>query len=178
MSEEIWKDIAGYEGYYQVSTYGRVRSLDRMVNKWDGKRLSCGRILSLATNLKGYQFIYLCKDGKQKMFTIHRLVATAFIPNPNGYPHVNHIDENKMNNRVENLEWCTARYNNTYGNRIDKVKKKMERGIVAYDKNGSLIGRFKNFTDASRGIGLSKSTICGHAKRGAPTQGGIIIQYQ
>lgn len=98
---EEWKDITGYEGLYQVSNLGRVRR--------------SGKILKGGYNNKGYHTINLCKNGISKSFFVHRLVAIAFIPNPNNFPIVNHKDENPKNNCVDNLEWCTKSYNATYG---------------------------------------------------------------
>lgn len=105
---EIWKDIEGYEGLYQVSNKGRVKSLNY-------KRTGKEGILSSSPTSSGYLIVNLCKNKKQKPFYIHRLVAKAFLPNPNNLPQVNHKDENKENNTVYNLEWCTAKYNNNYG---------------------------------------------------------------
>lgn len=112
MTEEIWKDIEGYEGLYQVSSLGRVRRV---------KSLKIGKILKPCKNLKGYCIVVLSKNGKHKTLTIHRLVAQTFIPNPDKLPCVNHKDEDKTNNRVENLEWCTYEYNNNYGDRTKKM---------------------------------------------------------
>lgn len=112
---EIWKDIVGYEGLYQVSNLGRVKSLG------NGKtHNSKERILKARKETNGYLRITLTKDGKQKKYTIHRLVATAFIPNPDNLPIVNHKDEDKLNNRIENLEWCDAKYNINYGTHIQR----------------------------------------------------------
>ena len=115
MNEE-WRDIGGYEGLYQVSNLGRVRSLRDKNNK---KR---ELILKPKIMRNGYLKVDLCKNGKQKTFTVHRLVATVFISNPKNFPVVNHKDENKLNNNVSNLEWCTVLYNNCYGTRLKKVK--------------------------------------------------------
>ena len=113
---EIWKDIEGYEGLYQVSNFGRVRSLDRYVEyigtnqthkKMNMKQFKKGKILVPMLHKNGYLFIALPK--KQK--SIHRLVAEAFIPNPNNLPQVNHKDCNKQNNNFKNLEWCNQSYN-------------------------------------------------------------------
>lgn len=116
--QEIWKNIKGYEGAYQISNLGNVRSLDRYVKDKNrtqfikGKRLKKGK-------RNTYYVISLNKNGSRKSYQIHRLVAEAFIPNPNNYPVVNHIDENRTNNRIENLEWCTQKYN------INHSKRKM-----------------------------------------------------
>ena len=118
MTEEIWKDVVGYEGLYQVSNIGNVRSLD----KYDsGKKFWPGRVMKLIVDKDGYLIVGLRKDRKSKLHKVHRLVAAAFIENPHNFPEVNHIDENKQNNYMENLEWCTTRYNVTYGHRLDCI---------------------------------------------------------
>lgn len=122
--EEVWKDIKGYEGFYQVSNLGRIQSLDRLIDtdiKYVGKRLHKGRVLLPCINNKGYKTVRLCKYGETKVFLVHRLVAGAFIPNPNNYPIINHKDENPKNNCVENLEWCTQKYNMNWNDVMKKV---------------------------------------------------------
>lgn len=110
--EEIWKDISEYEGYYQVSNLGNVRSLPRIVRyKNSGLRKYPGKLLSSEMMKDNYQRVVLMKNGVKTKFRIHRLVATAFIPNVNNKPFINHIDGNKSNNVVNNLEWCTASEN-------------------------------------------------------------------
>ena len=116
--DEIWKDKKDYEGHYQVSNCGRIKSLN-YINS--GKE----RILKPLTNSSGYLFVKLCKDGITKTYYVHRLVAEAFIPNPNNYKEVNHKDECKTNNVVTNLEWCDSKYNNNYGTRTEKCSKKV-----------------------------------------------------
>lgn len=106
---EIFKDIQGYEGY-QISNLGNV------------KELCNGKILSRFKNSGGYLMVRLVKDNKGKHLLVHRLVAEAFIPNPNNYPMVNHRDEDKTNPTLSNLEWCDAKYNNSYGLRLHKEK--------------------------------------------------------
>ncbi len=125
--EEIWKDVEGYEGYYQVSNLGRLRSLDRIIRQKfpSGKmvdRKYPGKIFTCNPNQPGgYVSTELQKDGHSKNVLVHRLVAQAFIPNPDNLPQVNHKDENKQNNCVENLEWCSNSYNVNYGSRNQKV---------------------------------------------------------
>lgn len=117
---EIWKDIEGYEGLYQVSNLGNVKN-----NK--------NKIMKLAKEKNGYLRINLSKNGFKKRMSIHKLVAMTFIPNPNNYPQINHKDENKQNNCVDNLEWCTQIYNINYGNATKKHSKRVkciETGII------------------------------------------------
>lgn len=103
--EEQWKNISGYEDLYQVSNYGRVR-------KTNGKN----NYLTPYCRSDGYEQVVLCKNSKTKTIRIHRLVAQAFIPNPSNLPEINHKDENKLNNNVDNLEWCDSSYNKNYRN--------------------------------------------------------------
>ena len=115
--KEEWRDIKGYEGLYQISNLGRVKSLRNNHGQFREK------ILKTCSNKLGYSYINLYKEGKNKKCLVHRLVALHFIPNPNNYKEINHKDENKQNNRVENLEWCTAEYNSNYGTRILRMIK-------------------------------------------------------
>lgn len=108
--KEIWRDIEGFGDCYQVSNRGIVKSL----------KFGKERIMK-AKKDKGYLRVGLRKDGKQKFYMVHRLVALAFLPNPENLPEINHIDEDKTNNRVENLEWCSAKYNTNYGSRTKKA---------------------------------------------------------
>lgn len=121
--KEIWKDIKGYEGLYQVSNMGNVKSLDRIVNhntSKTGKSLVKGTLLKFKKDKDGYLNVCLYNNGNRSYRRVHRLVAEAFVPNPKNFPLVNHKDEVKDNNCVDNLEWCTYQYNNTYGTRIEK----------------------------------------------------------
>lgn len=116
--KEIWKDVIGYEGLYQVSNIGNVKSLDRVVRY--GRTLK-GKEKTKFEEKDGYLVVALCKNGKAKHIKVHRLVATAFIENPFNLPEVNHKDENKKNNHFDNLEWCTTKHNINYGTRNAKV---------------------------------------------------------
>lgn len=112
--EEKWKDIKGFEGRYQISNAGRIRSLDAKVNTYYGKRTSKGKVLSPYSNGHGYLMISLRQSGKRRVFYVHRLVAEYFIENPNKLPNVNHKDFNRGNNSVKNLEWITIKDNVRY----------------------------------------------------------------
>lgn len=117
--KEVWKDIQGYEGLYQISSLGRVKAFPRPI---PGAYKNREFIKKTSHDNYGYPIVGLSKNGKSKTFTIHRLVAKAFIPNPDCLKEVNHKDENKDNNCEDNLEWCTTQYNLTYGHRLDCAK--------------------------------------------------------
>lgn len=117
---EIWKDIKGYEGLYQISNYGNVKSLERVIEDNKGSYIKKEKILTPTINNRGYYHIGLRNNSKTKYYYVHRLVAEAFIPNPNNYPIINHKDEDKTNNKVDNLEWCTPKYNANYGTAIQR----------------------------------------------------------
>ena len=123
---EEWKDIANYEGIYQISNMGNVRSLDRIVHP-NNQYLQKGKILKPLDNGK-YLFVTLRKDGVKENKYIHRLVAEHFLPNPLFYNEVNHKDEDKHNNCISNLEWCTHSYNMNYGTRNEKISKTKKAG--------------------------------------------------
>lgn len=150
--EEIWKDIKGYEGLYQVSNLGRVRSIERTIkhkSTYGGLYHIRGQILKLKQD-KGYLRIGLKKDNIKKYYSIHRLVAEAFIPNPHNYAQINHKDENPKNNEVNNLEWCTAKYNINYGTGMQRRKAKQSIKINQYDLSGNYIRTWDCINDAIR----------------------------
>jgi hypothetical protein len=150
---EIWKDIVGYEGLYQVSDLGRVRSLDRIIKGNKGSEyLKKGKILKQTFNLKKYSQVNLSKYGVDYHKRVHRLVAETFIPNPEMKPQVNHIDGNKNNNHVINLEWNTESENVIHAYRLGlNVRSKFagkERRPVYQLKDGKIINRFETITEA------------------------------
>ena len=123
MNSEEWRPVLGYEGLYEVSNTGIVRSVDRYVkNGHSSYRLHKGKVISLLKGEYGYIQVNLYYNGKNYKKYVHRLVAEAFLPNPDNLPQINHKDEDKTNNNVTNLEWCTAKYNINYGTRKDKVR--------------------------------------------------------
>lgn len=118
MNEEIWRPIEGYEGLYEVSNTGRVRSVDRYIKTcYEAYKLQKGKILNPGKNTNGYLQVVLHCNGKCKTINVHKLVAQAFLPNPDNLPMINHKDEDKTNNNVTNLERCDAKYNINYGTR-------------------------------------------------------------
>lgn len=159
---EVWKDIAGYEGYYQISNFGNIRSVDRVIysDKFHIgiKRELKGRTLNPSVNNHGYLSLILSKNGEKKSCRIHRLVAEAFIKNPNNYDQVNHIDGDKTNNKVENLEWCNNQYNviHAYKNGLAKSHPK---SIKQYDLKGNYIQTFESIVKASKEVNGNTSNI-------------------
>jgi hypothetical protein len=137
---EIWKDVVGYEGIYQVSNLGRIKSIDRLVWHSSNKSYSKlkGVILKLDKKNKLYEQIHLCKNRKSKNFLVHRIVAQAFIPNTFNKSQVNHIDENKFNNKASNLEWVTQSENINHGNRNKIVSEKNSKKVKRIDKNNNI----------------------------------------
>lgn len=118
---EIFKPIKGYEGLYEVSNLGRVKSLPKYHHTRFSGYTEKERILKCRIDSYGYQMVTLCKNKKQKNYLIHRLVANTFLENPYNYDSINHKDENKLNNCVENLEFCDRYYNNNYGTRNKRI---------------------------------------------------------
>jgi len=155
---EIWKDIEGFENY-QVSNEGRVKSLERRVNFKNTTRLVKEKILKLANNGSGYLFVQLWKNKKPTNKLIHRLVAEVFIDNPTNLPQVNHKDENKHNNKVENLEWCSSKYNMNYGTAISRRIEKQSVQVDQFDAiTGEFIRRWSSTNECGRN-GYSQSTV-------------------
>lgn len=151
---EIWKPIFGYEDLYEVSNFGNVRSLDRYVNTKGGKRsLRRGRKKIPRMRANGYLFVTLFKCGTGKMFNIHRLVAQAFLKNPNNYPQVNHKDENKKNNLITNLEWCTPSYNSTYRNARKRTEESHRKKVVQETIDGDYVATYNSITEAGIAVG-------------------------
>ena len=137
--KEIWKDIKGYEGRYQISNLGNVKSLSYTKETYQRgyKQVMMYKEKLLKPNNETYKMVALSKNGTTTHKLVHRLVAEAFIPNPNSYSYVNHKDENKHNNCADNLEWCTAKYNTNYGNgyktRIQTIRNTYGKCIDQYD---------------------------------------------
>ena len=166
MEKEIWKDIKGYEGKYKVSNMGRVKSLNYNKTGKEG-------ILKPKKDRYGYLQVHLSKDRKAKMYLVHRLVASAFLENPMGYTEVNHKDENKQNNYIENLEWCDRSHNINHGTRNQKISKP----VIAIDKRTGLILEFVSVHEAERETGIASSNITNCCKGKLNSCGGFYWMY-
>lgn len=155
--EEVWKDVVGYEGLFSVSNFGNIRNE------------KTGRVLKLYKNKRGYCLVSLYhKRNNRKTYRVHRLVAEAFIPNPNNYPYINHKDENPSNNRVDNLEWCTPQYNATYGHAHEKHMKTildkygkyhLKKTVLQYTLDGVFVKEYDSITEASEESGIPMNNI-------------------
>lgn len=160
MEKEIWRDIAGYEGLYQVSNLGQVMMLGREKRLWHGSITHVASKVISQFVICGYKKVKLrAKDGTTKMVSIHRLVANAFIPNPDNLPQVNHKDENKTNNTVSNLEWCTAKYNSNYGTGIKRCSEAKYKRIAQISLDGSFVKEWNSMKEIVQTLGLSYSRI-------------------
>ena len=157
-TKERWRPIKGFEGRYEVSSLGRVKSLSRAKHIPNGEvRLSTEKILKLGKNPCGYCLAFLYKNNKRKAAQVHRLVANAFIDNPNGLRQVNHIDGDKTNNAVSNLEWCSCKDNIRHANRV------LQRGrgerISQHRRDGSLLRYWSSAGEASEELKISRFHI-------------------
>lgn len=165
---EEWRDIQGYEGLYQVSNSGKVRSLNFNKTGESKERKP-------SHDSDGYLVMTLHKNGVKKMYKVHRLVALAFLKKPVGCDQINHIDEDKDNNDVSNLEWCTVEYNLRYGTRGKKVGEKLKTALaipVLQMKDGIVINQFISMIEASRQTGICQGSISNCCKGKRKNAGG------
>ena len=170
---EIWLPIENYENLYEVSNLGRVRRLESFVTNKNGvKQKFPGKILKPRAN-KGYLMVTLCKNGVCRDFLLHRLVATAFIPNPDKKPQVNHLSEDKLNNSVENLEWCTAKENINYGTGIKRSSEKRSKPVLCVELNQI----FPSLTEAARHFNVAQSNLSGVLTGRFKTAGGYHWEF-
>lgn len=170
---EEWMNIEGYEGLYQVSNEGRVKSLQREIVYKDGrKKVLEEKILRNILSDLGYYHVMLSKDGVPKRYKVHRLVAKAFIPNPNNLPIINHKDENPKNNVVDNLEWCTQGYNVRYGTMIERGRQTqfnredLSKEVEQYTLDGDLVETFKSASEIERKYPQFKTASVARCCRG------------
>ena len=181
--KEIWKPVVGYEGFYEVSNIGKVRSLARIVECNDGrKRKLKTRTLRQSCAPSGYYMVTLHKNGKQKSGLVHRLVCEAFIPKPLGKDEVNHKDENSKNNNATNLEWVTAKENNNYGTRQERARKAIVeaqgRAVRQLSRDGELVAEYESLSAACNATGTHVPNIIKCAKGIYKTAGGYIWKYK
>lgn len=161
VNEEIWKDVVGYEDIYQVSNCGNI------------KRVETQHIKKLRLN-QGYFNIMLYTHSKWKMCKVHRIVANAFILNPNNYPCVNHKDECKTNNHVDNLEWCDDKYNSNYGTRNQRIADANGIPVVQKTLDGEFVHIYKSRIQAQRDTGISNTSIGSCINGKARSSGGYL----
>lgn len=165
--KEIWKDVEGYENLYQVSNLGRVKALG------NGICNSKEKILKAAKDAGGYLRIALSKYGKKKFYMVHRLVASAFIPNPYSLPQVNHRDEDKTNNTIQNLEWCSAKYNSNYGTRTQRISDFFSKSVICVE-TGKI---YHSLMQIEREMGFSCSNLSNVCNGKRKTCGGFHWRY-
>lgn len=178
MTKEIWRDIPEYEELYQISNLGRVKSLERRVITCDGvTRNMTEKILKPCLH-RGYYSIILRKNKKIKYYGVHQLVAKAFIPNPNNLPYINHKDENKANNHVENLEWCTAQYNINYGTHNERQALTKSKTVYQYSLDKVLLNVWKSTHDVHRKLGYAQGNIARCCRGESKTSNGYIWSYE
>lgn len=180
MQEEIWMPIEGYEGLYEVSNTQKVRSVDRILNHPTGKCLVKSKHKKLQISNKGYYCLSLFKDGKGKVHLLHRLIAKAFIPNPNNLPEIDHINGNRKDNRIENLRWTTRKGNmnnpvtksrmSKYYSDKDWIMAKIQKGIInksktapkkvyQYSLDGVFLKEYETTIIAEKETGVKKELI-------------------
>ena len=179
LMEEVWKPVVGFEGYYEVSSLGRVRGLDRYVDNrlHNGKRLAHGTMKYIDISDNGRNVIQLSKCGKNYKFPLHRLIAMAFIPNERNLPQINHKDENPLNNSIENLEWCDAKYNCNYGTRNQRISESKYKPVVIFKDNSEPI-EFDSQKSLAAYLNVCSSAITRALKDGYKCKGFTIKRKQ
>ena len=166
--EEIWCPVKNYESLYEVSDQGRVKSL----------KFGKERILKQGRMPNGYLLVCLYNNGEKKSCKVHRLVAQTFIPNPDNLPEVNHKDENKENNSVQNLEWCDRKYNQNYGTGIQRMAEKKSKQVLQFTKSGEFVREWKSAMDVQRTIGYFNNSISNCCNGKLKSAYGYIWKYK
>lgn len=176
--KEIWKDVPNYEDLYQISNLGRIKTKNKL-GKDRLQRCYIKNSIICSPNLdsSGYKQIVLSKNKKRNTHKIHRLVAQAFIPNPNNYPCINHKDENKLNNYVDNLEWCTHLYNCNYGSRTYRCTRHRLHKVRQLDLYNNVINEYNSLQEAEKCTGIKYQGISACCRNIQKSSGGYIWQY-
>lgn len=165
--KEIWKPIKDFEGHYQVSNFGRVKSI------------KFGKEIILKQNIRrGYYYVGLSKNGKVKYFQVHRLVAEAFLPNTDNLPQVNHKDENKLNNNVDNLEFCDNKYNSNFGTRNERISKRHSKPVLQYTLDSQFVREWESATQAEREGGFVSGSIAACCRGKLKKHHNFIFKYK
>lgn len=175
---EYWRPIVGYEGFYEVSSLGRIRSLDVIIKCGYGKtRLKKGVVRKTSKNNKGYLIVNLSKNGKTKTCSVHKLVAQAFLSNPLNLSDVNHRDENKLNNSVENLEYCSHKTNLNHGTVKERISNKKSYKISQYSLSGDFISVWDNAKTIEASLGFCADSIKRACRGEYKTSHGYMWRY-
>lgn len=176
---EIWKDIKGWEGLYQISNMGRIKSLSRY--RYCGKLNSKPQLMDMKIMKPsirgGYEIVSISREGKVESFSVHRLVGKHFIPNPNNYPEINHKDEVKTNNNVNNLEWCTKAYNMKYGTLGERISKSLSKIVHQYDLDNNLVNIWSSTREVNE-HGFHHSNVASCCRGERKTHKGFVWKYE
>lgn len=176
---EVWKDIKNFEGMYQISNMGNVRSLNRVTYNKNGTKVNrVGKIKKQTIDNLGYFHVRLSKDSQTKTFRIHQLVAQAFIDNPNNYRCINHIDEDKTNNSIENLEWCSSKYNLEYSGNTKKACNSNKKQVLQYDLKGNLIKEWESLKSIELELKYSHSAVGQCCRGNTKSSHGYVWKYK
>lgn len=151
---EEWRPVVGFEGLYECSSLGNVRSVDRK-----NRKFCKGCVLKQRKSTNGYMVVTLWKNNRKKLCTVHRLIIKSFIPNPNNLPECNHKNECKTDNRVENLEWCDHKYNNNYGTKNKRQSEKKQKRVLQYSLDGDFIKEWPSLISVQNELGYNRGSL-------------------
>lgn len=180
--QEAWKDIVGYEDYYEVSNLGNIRRKEITIERKNGSKIHLPqRPIKIVpyygkSPIPRYR-VNLIYNGVKRVISVHRAVAMAFIPNPNNYPQVNHKDEDPSNNNVDNLEWCSPKYNHNYGTRNSRHAENLKKKVNVYDTNNNFIKQYNSIKEAAQELNVDASGITKVCKHKYKTCGSYIFEY-
>ena len=173
-----WRDVVGFEGLYLVSDQGEIKSIERRKTNNGGTQFVNERIRVLTPDRDGYLKVCLSKNGHHYVKSVHRLVAEAFIPNPYNLPVINHINEDKQDNRVKNLEWCTVQHNTMHGTGRIRTAMKQGRAVIQLDMHDNIIDEFYSMGVASKTTGIPQPNIFKVCNGERNTAGGYKWRYK